>query len=189
MHILRHSRFFLISFALLLCSNTFAVDKPYDIVITKSSQNLKVMNGEQIVKQFRIAYGMGGKDSKRIQGDKKTPSGTYKIINFKDDSQFHYFMQIDYPNLLDAWYGYKNQVISADEFKYISTTIKNDNIPPQDTKLGGFIGIHGIGKTNEEKLAIHHAFNWTQGCIGMTNEEINMLRKYVDIGTRVTINE
>lgn len=189
MRIHRQYQFFFISFALLLCSNTLAVDKQYDVVISRSSQELKIMNGEQIIKQFHIAYGKGGKGAKRIMGDKKTPLGVYKIINFKGNSQFHYFMQIDYPNLLDAWYGYKNKVISAAEFKYISTAIKNDNIPPQDTKLGGFIGIHGIGETNKEKLTIHEAINWTQGCIAMTNEEINLLRKYVGIGTRVTINE
>ena len=189
MRIQRHYQFFLISFVLLLCSNTFAVDEQYDVVITRSSQELKIMNGKQIIKQFHIAYGKGGKGAKRILGDKKTPLGVYKIINFKGNSQFHYFMQIDYPNLLDAWYGYKNKVISAAEFKYISMAIKNNNIPPQDTKLGGFIGIHGIGETNKEKLTIHRAINWTQGCIAMTNEEINLLRKYVGIGTRVTINE
>jgi murein L,D-transpeptidase YafK len=185
----RQYKFFLISFLLLLCSNAFAVDKQYDVVISISSQVLKIMNGDSIIKQFHIAYGKGGKGAKRILGDKKTPLGVYKIINFKGNSRFHYFMQIDYPNLLDAWYGYKNKVISADEFKFISTAIKNNNTPPQNTKLGGFIGIHGIGVTNEKKLTIHNAINWTQGCIAITNEEINLLRKYVDIGTRVIIYE
>jgi len=185
----RHHQFFLISFLLLLCSNAFAVDDQYDLIISRSSQELKIMNGKEIIKQFHVAYGKGGKGAKRILGDEKTPLGVYKIINFKGDSQFHYFMQIDYPNLLDAWYGYKNKIISAAEFKNITTAIKNNNVPPQNTKLGGYIGIHGLGNTTDQKLVIHSEVNWTQGCIAMTNEEINDLKKYVGIGTRVIINE
>jgi len=182
-------QYILFSLLLLLCSNSSAVENQYDLVISRSSQELKIMNGQQIVKQFRITYGKGGKGAKRVLGDKKTPLGVYKIVNFKGNSKFHYFMQLYYPNLLDALYGYKNKIISATEFKNITTAIKNNNTPPQDTKLGGYIGIHGLGETTDQKLAIHSEINWTQGCIAMTNEEINDLKKYVDIGTRVIINE
>jgi murein L,D-transpeptidase YafK len=189
LHICKNSKIYLISFLLLLCSNALAVDGQYDVIISRSSQELKIMDGEQIVKQFHVAYGKGGKGAKRVLGDEKTPLGVYKIIKFKGDSQFHYFMHLDYPNLLDAWYGYKNKVITATEFKNITTAIKNNNIPPQNTKLGGYIGIHGLGDTTDQKLAIHNEINWTQGCIAMTNDEINDLKKYVGIGTRVIINE
>lgn len=182
-------KLYLICFLLLLCSNVCAVENKYDLVISRSSQELKVMDGKQVVKQFHIAYGKGGNGAKRILGDKKTPLGVYKIIKFKGDSRFHYFMQLDYPNLLDAWYGYKNKIINATEFKNITTAIKHHKVAPQDTKLGGYIGIHGLGDTTEQKLAIHSEINWTQGCIALTNEEINDLKKYVGIGTRVIINE
>jgi len=187
--IYKHYRYILVSFLLLQCSNVLAVEGQYDLVISRSSQELTIMNGEEIIKHFRITYGKGGKGAKRLLGDKKTPLGVYKIVNFKGNSKFHYFMQLDYPNLLDAWYGYKNKVITANEFKNITTAIKNHDIPPQDTKLGGYIGIHGLGETTDQKLAIHNEVNWTQGCIAMTNEEINDLKRYVDIGTRVIINE
>ncbi len=98
-------------------------------------------------------------------------------------------MQLDYPNLLDAWYGYKNEVITATEFKEIATAFKNKQIPPQDTKLGGYIGIHGLGVTTEQKILIHKGNNWTEGCIALTNEQINDLRQYVSIGTKVVIRE
>lgn len=161
----------------------------YDIEISKSDQQLIVKNGNRTIKQYRVAFGKGGKGTKRKLGDKKTPVGIYKIVDFKDDSKFHFFMQIDYPNLLDAWYGYKNEVISAQEFKNIATAFKTKNIPPQNTPLGGYIGIHGLGVTTEEKLLIHEGFNWTEGCIALTNEQINDLRQYVSIGTKVVIKE
>jgi murein L,D-transpeptidase YafK len=174
---------------MLLCNICLAIDNDYDILISKSKQQLNVVNGEQIVKQYRIAYGKGGNGTKRELGDKKTPIGVYKIVDFKDDSRFHYFMHLDYPNLLDAWYGYKNKTISADEFKKIAHAVKHRKKPPQDTRLGGYIGIHGLGNTTENKLKIHDEINWTEGCIALTNEQIDDLKKYVTIGTKVVIRE
>jgi len=176
-------------FLMLLCNTAYALSNDYDIVITKSKQELAVVKGDQTVKYFRIATGKGGNGTKREQGDQKTPVGIYKIIDFKNNSQFHLFMQIDYPNLLDAWYGYKNNIISADEFKKIAVAYKSRQKPPQDTRLGGYIGIHGIGQQNDEQLQIHNGYNWTNGCIALTNEQIMELKQYVAIGTKVIIRE
>ena len=169
-----------------------ALDTSYDaylLKVSKSEQELKVMKGDQIVSRYRIAYGKGGDGTKRKLGDNKTPVGTYKVMDFKDDSKFHYFMQINYPNLLDAWYGYKDHIINAHEFREIATAFKHKQKPPQDTGLGGFIGIHGLGEVTEQKLKIHDTVNWTEGCIALKNEEVNELRKYVSIGTRIIISE
>ena len=161
----------------------------YQIDISKSEKILLVKKGEKTVRQFQIALGKGGKGTKQRIGDNKTPIGVYSISDFKSDSKFHYFMQINYPNLIDAWYGYKNNIITAKEFKRIAHALKEKRRPPQDTPLGGYIGIHGLGDTNNERLKIHETFNWTEGCIALTNEEIRTLRQYVSIGTRVTIRE
>ncbi len=180
---------FIINLWLIPVNDTFAKGNLYDIEISKSDQQLLVKDGERTIKQYRVAYGKGGKGTKRELGDKKTPVGVYKIIDFKSDSKFHFFMHLDYPNLLDAWYGYKNEVITAQEFKNIATAFKTNQKPPQNTPLGGYIGIHGLGQTTEQKLIIHEGFNWTEGCIALTNEQINDLRQYVSIGTKVIIKE
>jgi murein L,D-transpeptidase YafK len=174
---------------MLQCSISLARDNAYDIIISKSRQELSVTKEDQIIKHYHISLGKGGNGTKRQLGDKKTPVGVYKIIEFKDDSKFHYFMQLDYPNLLDAWYGYKNNVISATDFKKIAYAYKQKQKPPQDTRLGGYIGIHGIGQENDNKLQIHNGINWTDGCIALTNEQIIELRQYVNIGTKVIIKE
>ena len=98
-------------------------------------------------------------------------------------------MQINYPNVLDAWHGYQNDLISSSEFKSIATAYANNNMPPQNTALGGYIGLHGIGDITPEKLDIHGKFNWTEGCIALKNEEISELRNYITIGTQVLIRE
>lgn len=161
----------------------------YQILISKKNNELIVEKAGEVVKKYHIATGKGGKGTKRRQGDSKTPIGIYRISEFKKSSRFHYFIQLDYPNLIDAWYGYMNKTIDAKDFKRIASAYKMRKAPPQDTDLGGFIGIHGLGKTNEEKLLIHQEINWTEGCIALTNEEINDLRKFVDAGTTVIIKE
>lgn len=184
-----YGKIFLPILALSLYAATVVADDTYDIIVSKSRQELDVIRGDQIIKQYRIAYGKGGNGPKRVQGDSKTPVGVYRIINFRNNSNFHYFMQLDYPNLLDAWYGYKNNIITATEFKEIANAYKSRQVPPQDTRLGGNIGIHGLGNATMERLKIHEVFNWTNGCIALTNEQINDLKQYVSIGTKVVIRE
>lgn len=174
--------------AALLFSCT-AVAGPFELEVSKRDQLLLVKEDGQTIRKFHIAYGRGGDGSKARLGDNKTPTGVYRITEFKSDSRFYYFMLLDYPSLLDAWRGYQNELINAMQFRQIATAHRDHTVPPQNTALGGYIGIHGIGDVNTEKLELHDKFNWTEGCIALKNEEINELRKYVTIGTRVTISE
>ncbi len=167
----------------------FAQASEYQILISKKNKELILEKAGEVVKKYHIASGKGGKGTKRRQGDSKTPLGVYRISKFKESSRFHYFIQLDYPNLIDAWYGYKNKTIDSKDFKRIASAYKKREAPPQDTKLGGFIGIHGLGVENEEKLTIHQEINWTEGCIALTNAEINDLRKFIGVGTPVIIKE
>ena len=57
-------------------------------------------------------------------------------------------------------------------------------IPPQNTPLGGQIGIHGLGNADER---IHKVFDWTHGCIALTNPQIDQLSQWIDTGTVVKI--
>jgi len=168
---------------------TSASANEYQLLVSKKNNELIVEKSGQIVKKYHIASGKGGKGTKRLRGDSKTPLGRYRVASVKESSRFHFFIQLDYPNLIDAWYGYKNEIIDANNFKRIATAYKKREAPPQDTELGGFIGIHGLGITNEEKLNIHESFNWTEGCIALTNEEINELKNFIAIGTQVIIRE
>jgi lipoprotein-anchoring transpeptidase ErfK/SrfK len=59
------------------------------------------------------------------------------------------------------------------------------NPPPQETSLGGYLGIHGIGDGDKE---IHESVNWTDGCIAINNEQLMELADWVKIGTRVNVH-
>lgn len=187
----RYARILLwIGMALIACPHAFATETgSYQLEVSKSARELRVMQGGQVIRRFHVAFGKGGVGTKRRLGDNRTPDGTYRIVNFRPDSRFHFFMQIDYPNLLDAWHGYRNELINAGEFRAIATAYQSGVAPPQDTALGGYIGIHGIGELSDKKLDIHASNNWTEGCIALTNEEINELRAYVALGTRIVIRE
>lgn len=166
-----------------------AAESAYELEISKSSKELLVKRGSRVEKRFRVALGGGGPGDKRQRGDSRTPVGTYRIVDFNEESRFQLFMHLNYPNVKDAFFGYKSQLISRGDFDRIVAALKRDTVPPQDTALGGAIGIHGIGEADEEKMRIHRSQDWTEGCIALTNSEILELRRYVGVGTKVTINE
>lgn len=161
----------------------------YSIEIQKSKQLLLVKDGNDIARRFRVSLGRGGHGDKHRNGDKKTPVGVYRVADFHGNSPFAFFMQLNYPNIKDAFRGLRDELISKRDFERIINALRNGSLPPQNTALGGAIGIHGIGAITREKLRIHESSNWTEGCIALKNSEIAELRNYVQIGTRVEIAE
>jgi len=61
---------------------------------------------------------------------------------------------------------------------------KKDKVPPQNTAIGGRIGIHGLGKGDE---SIHKMMNWTHGCIALSNDQIDKLKQWINKGTLVKV--
>ncbi|CAN5660319.1 hypothetical protein BH18PSE1_BH18PSE1_03560 [soil metagenome] len=161
----------------------------YELEIIKSERILLLKRGAKIEKVFRMASGRGGPGDKHYRGDHRTPVGTYRVVKIKPNSRFHTFLQLNYPNVKDAFYGLRGRMISEYDFDRIVSAQKYHEIPPQNTALGGAIGIHGIGAVTPRKWDIHQNVNWTEGCIALTNEQIDTLRRYVGLGTKVVIAE
>lgn len=158
----------------------------YRLVISKTKRTLEVWRSDQLIKTYKAATGKGGVGDKVRQGDGKTPLGNYKVTTLKSSGNFHYFIHLNYPNLADSLQGYENDIISANQFKQLAISYKKKQ-PLQNTILGGYIGIHGLGFSTNKKLNIHENLNWTDGCIAVTNEEIMDILQYVNIGTDVII--
>ena len=78
----------------------------YQLVVYKNNKELALKKANNIVKKYHIATGKGGKGTKRKRGDSKTPLGVYRVSKFSKSNRFHYLIQLDYPNLIDAWYGF-----------------------------------------------------------------------------------
>ena len=71
----------------------------YQLLISKKINELIVKSSGQIVKKYYIASGKGGEGTKRLRGDSKTPLGMYQVASVKESSRFHFFIQLDYPNV------------------------------------------------------------------------------------------
>jgi len=171
--------------ALLSCACALRAADQVWILVETDKQILTLMNGNRPELVIRnIALGRYGTTSAKRKGDRKTPLGEFRIAWIKRDSRFHRFLGLDYPNLEHGRIAYEEGRLSAREWDAIRNAAAHSALPPQDTPLGGQIGLHGIGEGN---LAWHEQFNWTNGCIALTNEQIDLLLDRVDVGTRVVI--
>jgi len=132
----------------------------------------------------RVAFGAAGVREKRRQGDHVTPSGKYKVGWISRESKFNIFIGLNYPSEQDAARGYKSGVITEAAYSRIRNSHGVGSTPPQTTPLGGYIGIHGIGKGDPE---IHRIANWTEGCIALDNQQIRKLVELVFSGMDVVI--
>ena len=169
--------------ALMVPSAVLAEDVWVDI--DTEERVLHVMNGDERVKTFEnISIGSNGASTKRQVGDKTTPLGNYKVSRFNHESRFHLFIGVDYPNQEQAYAAYMADQITARDLELIYQAHQRGEEPPGNTFLGGAIGIHGIGNGD---LSIHEDFNWTDGCVALTDEQVDEVARWVRIGTVVVI--
>ena len=152
------------------------------IEIWKAQRRLEFRYGDYVDRQFKVSLGRAPHFAKEERGDYRTPVGRYYISD-KHVSRFHRFMHISYPNIDDAERGYQRGIINADQWADIFFANLNGNTPTPRTRLGGLVGIHGFG--NREYLPI----DWTEGCVAVSNDEIEYLYDMAPVGTPVIINE
>jgi len=160
------------------------------IVIHKSTQTLELIeNGKS--KAYRVCLGLNPVGPKRVTGDKRTPEGDYFICLKSNQSNFHQFLGISYPGEHDAQRAFERGQISLDTRDNIVRSIRAKRQPPWDTKLGGWVGIHGYPTKWYQKMWITLLYpkphNWTDGCIALWDFEIEELFSRVSVGTPVTI--
>jgi murein L,D-transpeptidase YafK len=174
---------------LLLCcgfsSVAIAADNNVWLLVDTKARKIEVKKGEQTIDTLKsIAIGRGGAGFKSHRGDNITPYGNYRIGWVGEKSSFRKFFGLTYPSTEDAAKALKQGIINQLTYDRISLAHRYHQIPPQNTPLGGQIGIHGLGRGDAR---IHEAFNWTHGCIALTNSQIDHLSQWVDTGTIVKI--
>ncbi len=156
------------------------------ILIDSQKRTLTVMEDQGRALQVfeNVAFGRGGVAPFRRSGDGKTPTGEFYVAWINPDSQFHLFFGLDYPSPAHAEEAYRQRVIDVDTYVTIREAHYRRRLPPQDTALGGNIGIHGVGVNDPN---IHRLFNWTMGCVALTDQQIEQLATWVTLGMRVVI--
>lgn len=175
--------------ALLLGCNAYAGTSPGAsdtwLLVDTKAHDLRVMAGERPVESFdHVAIGRRGASFDKQRNDDKTPLGEYRIGWINQNSQFHRFFGFTYPNLEIARRAFDRGLIGGDTLNRIMEAHFGRNLPPQGTPLGGRIGIHGIGRGNPD---VHALFDWTHGCVALTNRQVDRLAQWVRKGTLVII--
>ena len=175
-------------YLLLFCSSfSFTVIAENDVwlLVDTKALTIEVKKGQHTLETLNdIAIGQGGAGFKNHRGDNVTPFGSYKIGWVGEQSAFRKFFGLTYPSVEDAQKALEQGVINEAAYNSIIIAHRYHQVPPQNTALGGRIGIHGLGRADEK---IHKSMNWTHGCIALTNGQIDRLSQWLDKGTVVKI--
>ncbi len=149
------------------------------IVIDKQAHKLFLYSGERLIRVYPVKIGLNPVDDKVRQGDRCTPEGSYYVCTKNPRSRFHLSLGLSYPNIEDAKRGLRTRVINRAQYDAIVRKISQGRIPPWNTPLGGEIFIHGGAE----------AWDWTYGCIALTNKDIEELFRIIPNGTKVEIRK
>ena len=134
------------------------------IFIDKSEHWMTVYRQGQIVREFRVSLGRGGLKPKRRAGDGRVPEGLYTISAHNPASAYHLSLRINYP-----------------------TPEQSAEAAARGVRAGGDIMIHGLPDDRAWIGSSHRKMDWTEGCIAVTNPEMDWLYDAVPDGTPVEI--
>jgi murein L,D-transpeptidase YafK len=131
-----------------------------------------------------IALGREPEGTKERAGDMRTPEGSYRVANRPRGSRFHLFIPIDYPSPVDAERALTAGIISWSTYETIWDASESGELPPQESPLGGHLGLHGEG---ERWAGDSPYIDWTNGCVAMSDAHIEFLADRIEVGTPVLI--
>ena len=134
------------------------------VLVLKERRTLFLMQGDTELAHFTIALGKNPVGPKRAANDMRTPEGSYLLDRHNPFSQFYRSIHISYPNTNDIAWAQKNGV-----------------------SPGGNIMIHGLPKSFAE-IGNYVVTDWTDGCIAVTNQEMDRIWKLVDDNTPIEID-
>jgi len=171
--------------ALLVAPAVWARPDPVWVMVDTRAATVSVMRGDQSLFVFEdISIGRGGTSDVHIRGDDTTPLGEFEIVRVNGDSRYRRFYGINYPTPGHAQMALERGAIDKATYNEIGNAFRRNVPPPQYTPLGGHLGIHGLGGAS---LEVHQSFNWTNGCIALTNPQIDRLSAWIRVGTRVVV--
>jgi murein L,D-transpeptidase YafK len=134
------------------------------IVVVKSTHTMTLYYKGSALRTYHVALGRGPGHAKQQQGDHETPEGLYTIDAKNSHSRFHLALHVSYPNSDDKRRAQKLGVA-----------------------LGGEIMIHGIQNGLGWVGSLQSYADWTDGCIGLTDLEIEEVWKIVPVGTPIEL--
>jgi murein L,D-transpeptidase YafK len=140
------------------------------IVVDKSDYELNVYDDEGWYATYPVVFGSKDLSDKMMEGDRRTPEGTFRIISVRPHNKWHRMLMLDYPNQ-QSWTKFRQR--------------KASGLIPASAKIGGGIAIHGTWPN--DNIVVDDFTNWTNGCISLKNEDIDDINSFLSIGTIVEI--
>lgn len=134
------------------------------VVVEKNSKTLSLFKKERKIASFSVTFGANPVGHKQQEGDERTPEGRYKLDYKKTETKYHKAIHISYPNAQDI----------ADA--------KKRGVSP-----GGSIMIHGQKQGWGWAAFLTQRFNWTNGCIALSDDDLDFVWNVVDVGTPIEI--
>lgn len=136
------------------------------VLVDKSDEKLYLLRDGEIIAEYSVAFGANPEGHKQQEGDERTPEGNYVLDYKKEDSAFYRAIHISYPNEADR------------------QTAAANGVDP-----GGLIMIHGQRNYLGWLSFITQRFNWTDGCIAVTNSEMDEIWEAVPVNTPIEIRK
>jgi lipoprotein-anchoring transpeptidase ErfK/SrfK len=166
-------------------------DGAADLVVVESDRSEIVMLREgSEIGRFPVALGRGGV-GKRRRGDEMTPRGRYRLLEPAPSARFHHFVPLSYPNADDIRRGLDRGFITRAEHDRMLAAIRAGGRAPQDTALGGHIGIHApevpVDGSREPSDGELRPLARTGGCIVMRAADLEAFLERIETGTRIEI--
>ena len=155
------------------------------LVIEKAAHRLHLYVGTCLERSYSVALGRNWVADKAVEGDEATPVGEFYICSKNPRSKFFLSMCLSYPNAEDAERGLAAGLISPEEHGDILAALREKRLPPQHTRLGGEIYIHGQDPTARPAAPK----DWTRGCIALDNGAMQHLYERIALGTPVLIRD
>ena len=153
-------------FLIVVCAAVNPAEELADqIVVNKAKRELLLMRRGAVLRTYRVALGRTPEGPKQRQGDGKTPEGSYTISGRNQRSAFHRSLRVSYPSAADL------------------ARARRERVDP-----GGDIMIHGLPNGRDAMGSAHVQSDWTEGCIAVTNDEIEEIWRLVPNGTPIRIN-
>ncbi len=141
-----------------------AVDKADRVLVIKSKRLLVLLKDGEIFRTYKVALGRQPTGHKTRQGDRRTPEGRYILDSRNPRSKYHLAIHISYPN--------ESDILSA----------RSRGVSP-----GGDIMIHGLPPASAAVGELQSYLDWTDGCIAVTNAEMEEIWQLVSDGTPIEI--
>lgn len=135
----------------------------FAVIVDKTAHKTYLIRSGRIVHTYDSELGYNSARQKLFSGDAATPEGKYRVVKENNRSRYYRALLLDYPN-------------ASDRQRFADN--KRRGIISPRARIGGLIEIHGDGGKNRD---------WTEGCVALTNKDMDHIMQFVSVGTPVTI--